>query len=156
MRRIKSVLGFAWAAAAVPVVLASFVGMNFWAARLASATGITISPRFTGGEVRQTLDRGSYQILVHDPVFQGLLGPRNTGFVQIDCQPKPGNKLPPEIEETIDADGSGRATFDLRLDTSTGRSLLTPHSPAVLNVSGSFPLEQGWGVRVNLRRPAAR
>ena len=84
MKRLFSFLGYTWAAIALPMVLATFVGNNFWAAKLASSTGVTISPWFSGGEVARTIDHGTYQTQIHRPVFEGLFREKKKGFVQVD------------------------------------------------------------------------
>ena len=54
MNRLKSILGYVWAILAIPIVLATFIGMDFWARGLAKATAVKISPWYTGGEVTRT------------------------------------------------------------------------------------------------------
>ena len=91
MSRIKAYLAYSWAALAVPLVLVTFMGMQPLAGKLVAVTGLRVHPIYTGGEIARTIDHGQYQTLIHRPVFDGLIGQRNTGFVQIKWQPKDAN-----------------------------------------------------------------
>ena len=50
MKTLKGILGYIWAFLAIFIVLATFVGHDYFSGKLASATGITISPWYSGGE----------------------------------------------------------------------------------------------------------
>ena len=73
MQKMRAIAGYTWAALTIPLVLATFVGLNFWAKSLVNATGLKISPWFTGGEVQKTVDHGCYRTSIHRPVFDGLV-----------------------------------------------------------------------------------
>jgi hypothetical protein len=171
MKRVLSVLGYVWAAAALPVVLFTFLGMNTWAGKLAGATGVVISPWYTGGEVARTTDHGAWRMQIHRPVFDGLFGQRKTGFVQVDFVGAGGIRrggtgaagaapdsagalvaaLPASIDEDIDFDADGRADFHLALTTASCATVVTPLSPRVLGLREAFRLDDGVGVRVELK-----
>ncbi len=149
MARIRAFLGYLVAAAAVPVLMAGFVGMNFWSRSLVAVTGMTVSPWFTGGEESRTIAHEGYRTVVHRPVFDALIGERRRGFVQVDWTPLAS--LPARIDEEIDYDGDGRADFRLALDTRTGETALETGDPLVLGLQGSYKLKEAWAVRVGLR-----
>jgi hypothetical protein len=86
MQKIKTILGYSAAAAALIIVLATYVGNGVFS-RIIAGTGITISPRYSGGQVARTIERRGYRILVHQPVFAALIGQNKTGFVQADWKP---------------------------------------------------------------------
>lgn len=180
MKRVLRILGYAWAAAALPVVLMAFMGMNFWAGALARSTGVVISPWYTGGEVARTIDRGEYRTRIHRPVFDALIGQRDEGFVQVDfvapagvdtvgagavdsleagvpdpaaseAAPAARAALPPTITEEVDFDADGQADFHLAVTTGTGAVTVNPLSPRVLGLRESFRLDDGVGVRVELK-----
>lgn len=150
MPRIKTIIGYFLAALALPVVLATFMGLEFWSHNLASSTRITISPWFSGGEVIRTIDHERYQTLIHCPVFDGLLKERKEGFVQVDWAPLSG--LPGLIKEDIDFDGDGRKDFLVELDAQAGSAVITPYSQRVINLEGCNKIKEARTIRVLLKR----
>jgi hypothetical protein len=152
MSKLKSALALALAALATPVVLATFMGMGTWAKALAEGTGVVISPWYTGGEVARTVAHEGHRTLVRRPVFDGLIGPRAEGFVQVEWTPDEGKALPAALREEVDADGDGRADFVVDLDTVANRGNVAPLSPAVLGLERVYDLGAERAVRVRLRR----
>ena len=150
---IKSGLGYTWAALCLVMVLATFIGMNFWANTLAQGTGIQVSPHYTGGEVRRSVDHGQYLTLLRRPVFDGLLGETSEGFVQIDWVPKDQQSLPTLIEEEFDIDGDGTGEFSIRLDTVAARADLIKKKPWVLSTDSVIAVDKEQILRVRLRNP---
>ena len=150
---IKSTAGYTWAVLCLVIVLATFVGLNFWSNTLAQGTGIQVAPRFTGGEVRQSADHGQYRTLLRRPVFDGLLGERSEGFVQIDWVPKEQQSLPALIEEEFDVDGDGAGDFSIRLDTVAARADLIKKKPWVLGADNVISVDKEQILRVRLRNP---
>ena len=158
MKRLQSILGYTWAAVALPLLIATFFGMNLWAGGLAAATGVTISPRFTGGPVVRTVDHGTYRTLIHRPVFDALIGQRKTGFVQVDFVGAADSlgatatkSLPSEIREEVDFDGDGTADFRVDATIATAKATITVLNPRVLGLEEVLKLEKGLGIRVRLR-----
>jgi hypothetical protein len=129
---------------------AAFFGMPFFASQLVAVTGLHVHPLYTGGEVAQTIDHERYLTLVHRPVFDGLIGQRSTGFVQIEWQPKDAN-LPETLDEQIDFDQDGKADFRVQLNTGTDVTTLEPLDRRVLSAQEIMRVEI---LRVNLRNRA--
>ena len=150
MKTIKGILGYIWAFLAVFIVLATFMGSDYFSGKLASATGITVSPWFSGGEIVKTVDHGTYKTYIHRPVFYALIGEKKEGFIQLKWEPYTG--LPPVIQEKIDYNGDNRADFLITLNTHTGDTTITAQSPTVLSVEGSYKLKKGWAVRVMIKK----
>jgi hypothetical protein len=118
-----------------------------------TATGLTVSPMYTGGEVARIVDHGAYRTQVHRMVFDDvLIGERRTGFVQVDWSPLEG--LPAHIDEAIDADGDGQADFHVEVDTLGEVATLTPRVPWALDVDWVYRLEDALALRVRLRNPS--
>jgi hypothetical protein len=151
--KLKSVLGYAWAAICLIAVLATFVGLNFWAQTLAKETGIQISPHFSGGEVRQTIDHGSYKTLLHRLVFDGLVSERSKGFVQIDWVPPEKQPLPAVIEEELDIDGDGASEVLVHVDTAEGNARMLRQAPYVIGLEPLIAAGPERILRVQLRNP---
>jgi hypothetical protein len=150
MSKIKGILGYIWAFSALFLVLATFVGYNYFSKKLASATGITVSPWYTGGEIVRTIDHGTYKTYIHRPVFDALIGERKEGFIQLNWEPFAG--LPPVIRETIDYNGDNREDFLVTLDTKTGDTALADCNTTVVSIAKSYRLKKGWAVRVLLQK----
>jgi len=152
MSRIVKYLAYAWALMAGPIVFATFMGTNpSLVGKLVAFTGLHVHPIYTGGEVSQTVDHGRYQTLVHRPVFDGLIRERNTGFVQIQWQPKDAN-LPELIDEQIDFDQDGKADMRIQLNTSTNSTTLDPLDSRVLSANEVIRVQNSQILRVNLMK----
>jgi hypothetical protein len=152
MSRIKTFLAYSWAFLAAPLVLATFMGMDSFAGKLVAVTGLHVHPIYTGGEIARTIDHGSYQTLIHEPVFDGLIGRRKHGFVQIEWQPKDAN-LPERIDEPIDFDADGPGEFAIHLDTKTNDAGIKPLDRCVLSLGEVLTIGNARMVRVNLKAP---
>lgn len=149
MRKLGAALGYTLAGLALVVVLATFVGMGTWERALVDGTGLRVSPWYTGDDVVRTDSHGPYETRIHKPVFQALIGERSEGFVQVDWAP--ADSVPSGLEDAIDYDGDGAVDFLVRLDTGRGLAEVTPVAPAVLGLRGTYRLDDGWAVRVNVR-----
>jgi hypothetical protein len=150
MNRLKSILGHTWAILALPIMLATFMGLDYWAKSLAKITDVKISPWFSGGEIIRTFPRENYMTKLHRPVFDGLFGERKEGFVQVNWMPL-GENLPPVINEEIDIDGDGTNDFRIQFNTLTNRAYLTDHSDRIIGIEAVYNLGKERAVRVQLR-----
>jgi len=150
MRQLRVFFGYAWAIMAFPIILATFIGNNFWAEKIAMGTGLKVSPWFTGGEVVQTIQHQHYRTLIHRPVFDGLIGERNRGFVQINWRAG-DNELPGLIDEAIDYNRDGKMDFRIKLNTKTGQAELLAPKPNVIGIEQVYKLKNERVVRVLLK-----
>jgi hypothetical protein len=150
MRKLKSFLGYTWAVAAIIIALATFFGYSYFSRALAVATGITVNPRYSGGEIIKTVDHGNYKTSIHRPVFDALIGQTKEGFIQINWEPTAG--LPQVVSESFDYNADGKEDFSLVLNTTAGEIALTASNPSVLSVKKAYKLRNGWAVRVLLKR----
>jgi len=151
MVRFKTFLYYSWALMGVPIVLATFMGMNFWAKKLVAITGLEVSPRFTGGQVINTVKHDEYKTLIHRPVFNGLIRERRNGFVQIKWKPNEA-LLPRLIDEEIDFDTDGRSDFRIRLDTQTNEAELQAFNDEVVSPGEVLVLGNERIIRIALKR----
>ena len=147
---LKSGFGTTWAVLCLVIVLATFMGSGFWERTLAKGTGIHVSARFSGGEVRQVIDHGAYQTLLHRLVFDGLLSDRTEGFVQIDWVPGKNQSLPTRLEEDFDIDGDGSNEIRIRVDMRSGKAELLHQTPWVLGVDPLIAADSERILRVRL------
>jgi hypothetical protein len=153
MKILKAICGYTLAVLGVPLILIGIMGPSAGLDELfISATGLTLSPWFDGGEVVQTIDHGTYQTHVHRMVFDALIGERKQGFVQVDWVPL--DALPARVDEEIDADGDGQADFRVEVNTANKETTLTPYASWVLELEGTYKPEGLLMVRVRLRNPS--
>jgi hypothetical protein len=152
MSRLRSTLGYTWTGLAVFIVLVTFIGNDRLSRRLTTASGMTVSPWITGGDVAKTVEHGAYRTIVHRPVFDGLLGERSKGFVQINWET--GAELPPVVEERIDLGREKGISFLLHFDTHTGTATVKDFGGSVIGIDHVYRLGKGWAVRIALRRTA--
>jgi hypothetical protein len=151
MNRVKVILCYGLALLMLPAVLMLFINWESWRMNLGFATGLTVSPRFTGGAVEHYIDRGDYQIQIHRPVFDGLITQRRDGFVQVDWTPI--GRVPKHFEEPIDFDQDGQVDFVIRWDTNNGVAELSSSNPEiVVGIREVLKLTDAWSVRIKLKR----
>ncbi len=150
MVKLKSILGYSWAVLAVIIALATFLGEHAFSRVLASATGVTVSAKFSGGEVIRSVNHGSYRTDIHRPVFDALIGQSKEGFIQVNWVPAAG--LPKVIREEIDFTGEGKGDFTITLNTQTGEAELKGSHPSVVSLGKTLRLRDGWAARILLER----
>jgi hypothetical protein len=153
MSRIKASLAYGWAFLAAPLVLATFMGMDSLPGKLVAFTGLHVHPIYTGGEVAQTIPHGQYETWVHRPVFDGLIGPRSHGFIQIEWRPKDASLLPERLEEQVDLDTDATSRVLIRLNTKTNEAALEASGSRVLSIGEVLTAGNTRIVRVNLKAP---
>ena len=151
MTRLKTIVCYVWALMAVPLVLATFMGMNFWAEKLVSDTGLKVSPWCTGGEIMSTVEHEQHKTLIYQPVFDGLIGQRRNGFFQINWTPN-GNSLPRLIDEEFDFDSDGTRDFRIKLNTETNEVHLEAFGNNVVSLGEVLILGSERIARVALRK----
>ena len=150
MKKAAVVLGYAWAVLCTGVALATFMGNAYFGRALAIATGVTVSPWFSGGEVRRVIDHEGYRTLIHRPVFDGLVGDRASGFIQVNWQG--ATDMPQQIKEEVDYNDDGQPDFIIRVDTLTGKADLVAYNRKVTGITRTSRLSDGWAVRIAVNR----
>jgi hypothetical protein len=151
MKIIKASVAYTIAFLMTLVVLVTFIGMNFWAKNLVAMTNLKVSPKFSGGEVRETVDHGTYQMLIHRPVFDGLFRETSRGFIQVVW--KSEAPLPKTIEESVDYNHDGKPDFLAALNTETLETHITPYTAQVRGLERTVRLKKGIAIRVQLTNP---
>lgn len=157
MQKIKTFLGYFIAFLGVPLVLATFMGNQFFTEVLVNTTGLEVSPWIIGGELQETLPRDGYNTLIYAPVFMGLIGETNEGFIQIAWSP--ANNLPEIISEEFDVNKDGKVDFKVTLNTEEKTATLDAYSADVLSMEGPFNYKtrdalktETQAVRVTIKR----
>ncbi|HBF39965.1 MAG TPA: hypothetical protein DDW50_22000 [Firmicutes bacterium] len=149
MAHWRQFIGYLWASFALFIILATFIGGGFWARKLVNLTGIKVSPWLNGGDIVQIIQNDRYRIFIHQVVFDGLIGQRKQGFVQIDWQPKTG-LLPAQLNDSIDYDHDQVVDFTIRFNSKTNRAWLIDKKPYVIKIGSIYPLGHERAIRVLL------
>jgi hypothetical protein len=105
-----------------------------------------INPNLTGGEAAEQIVMKSCTLVVRKPVFDGLIGERKYGFVQLDWR----GKLPDIVCDTIDYDMDKKPDFAIRISRSEPSTVLKSLNPKVRKVGISTPTSYGWSARVKI------
>lgn len=150
MKKIKSFFGYLIAALMIPLAFMTLMAMGPVSELLVQITGVEISPWFTGGEVAQVIPHTGYETHIHRQVFDGLIGQRREGFVQVVWVK--AEALPDLIVEDIDYDQDGQADFQVTLRPHEKTAAWQPYSAYALELQGPYSIGSGLGVRVRLSR----
>jgi len=148
MKKIKMIAGVMWALAGLLAIIILFPGIPGLSTTLAKAPFMKIHPRYSGGEEMQEIVTDCCTLDVRKPVFNGLIGDRKEGFVQLDWR----GSIPEVIQDTIDYNLDGTADFYITVNTGSREALLTGLSKKVKDIRISTPTSYGWAVRVNLEK----
>lgn len=148
MRKFKIAAGIIWAFAGLILIIILFPGLGGFSGALAKLPFMKINPRYTGGEVAFQKVTPGCTLVVHKPVFNGLIGERKTGFVQVDWR----GKIPETFIDTIDFNGDSIPDFAVRINTSEDKSEIIPINSEVLDLNVSTETSYGWTVRVRLKK----
>ncbi|MCX6300810.1 MAG: hypothetical protein NTW82_01375 [Bacteroidia bacterium] len=148
MKKIKIIAGIAWAFICLILIIVLFPGLNSFSSSLAMLPFMKINPNYTGGEVAQSLVMDNCTIDIRRPVFDGLFGERQKGFVQIDWR----GEIPAEIIDTIDFDFDNNKDFAISINSKSSETILLPFNNKIRDVGISTPTSYGWAVRVNLKK----
>jgi hypothetical protein len=154
MKKLQAFLSYTAASLAALLVLAVIFlliggGLD---KMIGTATGLTLAPSINGGGVTMAIPHGAYEAQVHRMVFDGLIGQRREGFIQVDWTPL--TSLPGSIDEEIDADADGKPDFRVAVDTAKAESRLTPYASWVLGLEGTYRRKESLAVRVHLKNPS--
>jgi len=140
--------GIIWAFLGLVLIIVLFPGLTGFSRSFAGLPFMKINPRFSGGEEAFRQVAGACTLVVHKPVFNGLIKDRKDGFVQLDWR----GKIPDTINDTIDFNRDNIPDFFVTVDTKKPASDCYPLNEEVIGLRISSPTSFGWAVRVNLRK----
>lgn len=149
MKTIKIAAGITWAFLCLIIIIVLFPALNPLANSTAKLPFMKINPNYTGSYVVKEIVKQNYTINIRKPVFKGLIGEKQNGFVQIDWRT---SKLPSSIIDTIDYDDDSKKDFIIQIDSLNAQSKITPLNPKVGEIKVSTPTSYGWAVRVGLMK----
>jgi hypothetical protein len=148
MKRVKIIAGIIWASLCLFLMLIFFPGYNSFSRSASKLPFMKINPNYTGGEIAQRFVMESCTLVIRKPVFDGLIGERQNGFVQIDWR---GN-IPEEIVDTIDYDFDNINDFAIHIKSKSSKTEIKAFTDKVMDVGISTPTSYGWAVRVRLKK----
>jgi hypothetical protein len=146
MNKIKMTAGIIWALICLLLMIILYFGLGNFSAGMARLPFMKINPNFTGGEIAQQRIMDCCTLMIRKPVFDGLLGERRKGFIQMDWR----GKIPEIINDTIDYNMDKSPDFVIAINRSESSVNLVPLSPKVRDVAISIETSYGWSARVNI------
>lgn len=146
MKKLKLISGVMWAVLCLIIVLALFPGLNAISGSVARLPFMKINPNYTGGEVARHIASANYSTDIRKPVFDGLIGDRRKGFVQVDWR----GEIPEILNDTIDYDLDGKPDFRIHISKSQSKTEIEPVSSKVGKLLVTTPTSYGWVVRVEV------
>jgi hypothetical protein len=148
MKKVKIIAGIIWAILCLIVMVAFFPGFNSLSRSVAKFPFMKINPNMSGGGIAYENIQASCTLVMHHPVFDGLVKERKNGFVQVDWR----GEIKEEIFDTIDYDLNGIPDFCISINTQTADTRLDPINPAVNGIDVSTSTSYGWAARIRLKK----
>jgi hypothetical protein len=148
MKTLKIILGILWAYVCLIIVVAMFPGLNSLSQATSRLPFMQINPNYTGGEIVKEFEQNGYSISIHRPVFDGLIGERKKGFVQIDWR----GKVPHRLADSIDYNLDNQFDLVVSIDTLTSNVEFKPFNEQVTGINYSTRTSYGWAVRFALAK----
>ena len=146
MKKVKIIAGITWAFVCLILILVLFPGLNSFSESASKLSFMKINPNYNGGELARQIVSEGCTLNIRKPVFDGLIGERKNGFVQLDWR----GSLPDEFSDTIDYNFDNNPDFRISVDKLNSRTSLDAFDIKVKNVTISTPTSYGWAVRVEL------
>ncbi len=151
MNKIKKILGYTIAISYPIIFILAIISYNLYAKKFVEATGLKISPWYSGDIVIKTIDHDGYKTRIHKPVFQGFITERKFGFVQIDWVII--NKIPDIIKESIDFDFDTKIDFYIEYNIKDNKAYIQSLNTDVIGIKGNYKLENSYIARIKLKNP---
>lgn len=149
MKKIKMIAGIAWAFAGLLIIIILFPGLTGFSKSLGHLSFMKINPNYSGGDVAFSDTLPGYRLDIRRPVFDGLIGERKKGFVQLDWR----GRIPEIISDNIDFDKDGKPDFVIAINTRESKTGIEPLDRRVESVNVSTATSYGWSARINLIKP---
>jgi hypothetical protein len=148
MKKLLSIPGYLWATACLILIPVTFVKNDALAGQLARLSFMKIHPKFSGGAERIAYEKEGLHIAVFEPVYNGITGKGQEGFVQVKFSG--ADKLPASINEAIDYDLNGSPDFKVSINTLDGVTKIEKLNNHVQSIQVSARVKDYWLIRVNV------
>jgi len=146
MKKLKMTAGLIWAFLCLILIVILFPGLNSFSSAASKLPFMKINANYTGGEVAGRFISPGCTLVVRKPVFDGLFGKRNKGFIQLDWR----GIIPENICDTIDYNSDGVQDFKIAIDRKNLKASLVPVNNKVRDITISTATSYGWAVRVGI------
>lgn len=112
---VLCILGVTWLAVTMYFGISMFMGQGVWINKLVVMQGIEPSKKFDGGDSVNWINKKDYNIIIHEPVYDGVFWHSKKPFIQVDWLSY--SELPPTIEDTLDVTGDGVPDISVKINT---------------------------------------
>jgi hypothetical protein len=150
MKKILFIPAYLWACLCFLLIPITFIKNDYLAGQLARLSFMKIHPKYSGGKEKRSNLANGLNITVYEPVYNGLLGGRAKGFVQVKF--KSIKSMPDSIHEIIDYNFDSTPDFEISINTRNGMSSLKCLNPHVQSLAISSKVKEYWLIRVKILR----
>ena len=150
MIKLKTLIGFLWAALVLLAIPTVFISSDKLAVKLVNASAMKISPICTGGEVFKTIKNKGYETIINKPVFACIAGETKKGFIQVAW--RACEKLPAVLEENIDINGDNKPEFSITFDTASKKAAIKNDTGTAAYIIKVYTLKTGFAVRAGFKK----
>ena len=95
--------------------ISMFMNREIWVNRLLIEQNVVTNEKFTGGDILKEIGKQGYNVIIHEPVYEGVFKHSKEPFIQVDWLTH--SKLPDIIEDTLDITGDNKADISVVIDT---------------------------------------
>jgi len=146
MDKIKMTAGMIWALVCLFLMIILYFGLGNFATGLSKLPFMKLNPNTSGGEIAQQIAMDNCTLIIRKAVFDGFIGERKTGFVQIDWR----GDIPGTIHDSIDYDMDNSSDFVIDIIVPDNKVNLVALNPKVRDVAISTSTSYGWAARINI------
>jgi hypothetical protein len=146
MNKIKITAGIIWALVCLLLMIILYFGLGNFATGVSKLPFMKLNPNTSGGEIAQQIAMDNCTLMIRKPVFDGFIGERKIGFVQIEWK----GDLPGTINDTIDYNMDNSPDFVIGIVVPENKVNLVALNPKVRDVGISTSTSYGWAARINI------
>lgn len=148
MDKIKMTAGMTWALVCLVFMIVFYFGLGSFATGFSKLPFMKLNPNTSGGEVAGEVVMDNCTLVIRKPVFEGFLGERRKGFVQVDWR----GEVSENINDTVDFNFDQIPDFNILINRDLNDASLIAFNPVVKDIGISTPTSYGWSVRVRINK----
>lgn len=151
MVHIRSVLGYLVAFLSIGLTIATYACNGLVGKEFVKFAKLVVSPNMYGGEIIKSIQRSGYRVVIHEPLFNGLLKPRRIGSVQVDFFIE--NSSPIVIDESLDFDQDEQMDCKVHYDAEFNQVELESFNPRILTEYRGIKRKSGYTINIRVINP---